>query len=233
MPCFHPLKAWKIHDQHQDEVEKLVVFNEPRDFYRYDEISLPCGQCIGCRLERSRQWAIRCVHEASLHDKNCFLTLTYDDEHLPTGNSLNVDDIQKFFKKLRRRIEPDRLRFFQCGEYGSINERPHHHCIVFGYDFPDRELFFQGVSGNVYRSAMLEDLWPYGFSSIGDVTFESAAYVARYVLKRLMVKMRMNITKVVSLNLSPCRADQVSVHLGLISINPMFTQKTLSRFRTD
>ena len=185
MPCFHPLTAWKILDEYQVGDKKFVVFKAPSRSWLYEKISLPCGQCIGCRLERSRQWAIRCVHEASLHDKNCFLTLTYDDEHLPKGNSLNVDDIQKFFKKLRRRIEPDKLRFFQCGEYGSLNARPHHHCIIFGYDFPDRELFFQGVSGNVYRSAMLEDLWPYGYSSIGDVTFESAAYVARYVLKKI------------------------------------------------
>lgn len=186
MPCFHPIPAWRAPSGYiTDPVnEKSIVFNNPNNPF-FESLMLPCGQCVGCRLERSRQWALRCVHEASLYDENCFLTLTYDDEHLPKGGSLNVEDIQLFIKRLRRRIEPKKLRFFQCGEYGSLNDRPHHHVLLFGYDFPDKEVFFNGLSGYVYRSPMLESLWPFGFSSIGDVTFESAAYVARYILKKV------------------------------------------------
>lgn len=187
MPCYHPLTAYRGRVCKPVHYGGQISFDHRNKGHPgVEEIQVPCGQCIGCRLERSRQWAIRCVHEASLHEKNCFITLTYDEQHLPENGSLNLDDIQKFMKKLRSRIAPERLRFFQCGEYGTDFHRPHHHCIIFGYDFPDKELFFKSSSGcRVYRSPLLEDLWEYGFSSIGDVTFESAAYVARYCLKKV------------------------------------------------
>lgn len=183
MACYHPLTAYRAPPGIETARGRIISFSPVQGF---EEILLPCGQCIGCRLERSRQWALRCVHEASLHENNCFLTLTYDDDHFPAGGSLQLPDIQNFFKRLRDRISPVRLRFFQCGEYGEKFSRPHHHVCLFGYDFPDKELFFrtrQGIS--VYRSPMLEDLWKYGFSSIGDLTFETAAYTARYVLKKI------------------------------------------------
>lgn len=183
MPCYHPLTAWRAPPLQVTRAGD-VVFNDPHDS-RYKEIQVACGQCIGCRLERSRQWAMRCVHEASLYDDNCFLTLTYDDAHLPPDWSLNTEDIQLFMKRLRRRIEPAKVRFFQCGEYGEQFGRPHHHVILFGYDFPDKELISRNIGNNVYRSDLLCDLWNKGFSSIGSVTFESAAYVARYILKKV------------------------------------------------
>jgi hypothetical protein len=125
------------------------------------------------------------VNEASLHDRNCFLTLTYAPEFLPENGSLNVEDIQGFFKRLRRRIEPLPLRYFQCGEYGSLLSRPHHHAILFGFDFPDKKLFQIRDGVKLYVSKMLSDLWPFGYSTIGEVTFESCAYVARYVTKKI------------------------------------------------
>lgn len=187
MPCYHPLTAYKGTVCKPVHRGGMISFDHRNKGHpNVKEIQIPCGQCIGCRLERSRQWAIRCVHEASLHDRNCFITLTYDDSHLPDKGSLQLEDIQNFMKRLRSEISPERLRFFQCGEYGSQLQRPHHHAIIFGYDFPDKELFFNSSSGcKVYRSPMLEKLWKYGFSSIGDVTFESAAYVARYCLKKM------------------------------------------------
>lgn len=184
MPCYHPLTAWRAPPLQVTRAGD-IVFNDPHDT-RYKQIQLACGQCIGCRLERSRQWALRCVHEASLYEDNCFLTLTYDDDHLPPDLSLNTEDIQLFMKRLRRRIEPKKVRFFQCGEYGEQFGRPHHHVILFGYDFPDKELVSRNFNGNnVYRSNLLCDLWDKGFSSIGAVSFESAAYVARYILKKV------------------------------------------------
>ena len=96
-------------------------------------LELPCGQCIGCRLERSRQWAMRCLHEASLYDSNSFITLTYDDSNLPYGGSLNYEDFQKFMKRLRKRIN-SKVRFYMGGEYGSEGTmRPHFHACLFGY----------------------------------------------------------------------------------------------------
>lgn len=182
MPCFHPLKAWRTLPGTADRKGRTINFTPTGG----KEILLPCGQCVGCRLERSRQWALRCVHEASLHEDNCFITLTYNDNYLPENGSLNLEDIQNFFKRFRKKIEPLKLRFFQCGEYGSLLSRPHHHACIFGYDFPDKELFFRSTIGNnVYRSKMLEALWPFGYSSIGELTFETAAYTARYIMKKI------------------------------------------------
>ena len=163
--------------------KRSIVFN-PRFGLTDRPISVPCGQCIGCRLERSRQWAVRCVHEASLYENNCFLTLTYDDAHLPSDLSLNLVHFQNFMKRLRKRYGKG-IRFFHCGEYGENFGRPHYHAIIFNFDLPDRVLWSQRDGVNLYSSDILRSLWPYGFSSVGDVTFESAAYVARYVIKKV------------------------------------------------
>lgn len=144
-------------------------------------MTIPCGYCIGCRLERSRQWAMRCVHEAMLHRKNCFITLTFSPQALKDrgSGSLRKRDFQLFIKKLRKRFGKG-IRYLHCGEYGSKRGRPHYHACIFGFDFPDKQPF----RGNLSRSKILEELWPYGFSTIGELTFESAAYVARYVVKK-------------------------------------------------
>jgi hypothetical protein len=177
MACFHPLQAYQTSDG-------SIIFSERKgDVVR--SLSLPCGQCRGCRLERSRQWAVRCMHEASLHEENCFITLTYDNDHCPSDRSLNYGDYQRFMKRFRKRFKDSTIRFYMAGEYGEKFERPHFHACIFGFNFPDRTLWKRTPSGAfIYRSKLLEDLWPFGYSSIGDVTFESAAYVARYVMKK-------------------------------------------------
>jgi len=177
MACFHPLQAYQTSDG-------SIIFSERKgDVVR--SLSLPCGQCRGCRLERSRQWAVRCMHEASLHEKNCFITLTYDNDHCPTDRSLNYGDFQRFMKRFRKRFKDSTIRFYMAGEYGEKFERPHFHACIFGFNFPDLTLWKRTPSGAlIYRSKSLEDLWPFGYSSVGDVTFESAAYVARYVMKK-------------------------------------------------
>lgn len=146
-------------------------------------MSVSCGQCIGCRLEKSRQWAVRCMHEAQLHDQNCFLTLTYSK--VPAGGSVNVAHFQKFMKRLRRRIAPTRVSFFHCGEYGEALGRPHYHAAVFGYDFPDKRRWKESHSGPLYVSTLLDEVWSHGYCTIGALTFESAAYIARYVTKKI------------------------------------------------
>lgn len=173
--CFHPLKAWQEVDSRQ------VFFYERKDS---NPITLPCGQCVGCRLERSRQWAVRCTHEAKLHKANSFITLTYSPDFFPPNGSLDYKHFQDFLKRLCKRV--GKVRFYMAGEYGDDFMRPHFHALIFGYDFPDKVVFKSLSSGSfIYRSALLESLWPYGFSSIGDCTFESAAYVARYVMKKV------------------------------------------------
>lgn len=143
---------------------------------------LPCGQCIGCRLERSRQWAVRMMHEASLHDENCFVTLTYDDMHLPLDGSLDKTAFPVFMRKLRKRGV--KARYFHCGEYGERG-RPHYHACIFGFSFPDKVPWTSRNGIPVHRSALLEECWSAGLSEIGSLTFESAAYVARYVTKKI------------------------------------------------
>ncbi len=148
-------------------------------------MEVACGQCLGCRLDHSRMWAIRMVHEAATHENNSFITLTYDPEHLPKDGSLNKKHFQNFMKKLRHRIEPIRVRYYQCGEYGEKLTRPHYHAALFGYDFQDKELLTQQQDHNLYTSQMLSDTWGMGFVTLGELTFESAAYCARYVTKKI------------------------------------------------
>lgn len=148
-------------------------------------LSLPCGRCIGCRLERARQWAVRLLHESEMHEDSSFITLTYDDEHLPSNRSLSVPVTQLFMKRLRHRVGVP-IRFFLCGEYGERLGRPHYHALIFGYAFPDKVLLSESNGVRLYRSEMLEDVWGFGFCSIGSVTFDSACYVAKYATKKVL-----------------------------------------------
>jgi len=124
------------------------------------------------------------MHESQLHACSSFLTLTYRPESLPADGSLNKKHFQDFMKRLRERLGIS-LRYFHCGEYGEKFARPHYHCILFGYDFPDRVFYRPAEGGALYTSSLLDDVWGHGHCIIGDVTFESAAYVARYVTKKV------------------------------------------------
>ncbi len=149
-------------------------------------MEVPCGQCIGCRLDYAQEWAIRCMHEASLSDNNAFITLTYRDSDLPQFGSLKKSHFQDFMKRLREHLAPKRIRFYHCGEYGEKYLRPHYHALIFGYSFPDRRLWSYGhAKMPLFRSALLEAKWPHGHSSIGELTKESAGYCARYSLKKV------------------------------------------------
>lgn len=184
MVCYAPLSAFRA----LGSVGSPIHFGKaPLGAYR--SFKVPCGQCAGCRLERSRQWAVRCMHEASLHDRNCFITLTYDDDHLPYGMTLVLKDFQDFMKRLRFKYGSG-IRFFHCGEYGDRTGRPHYHACLFNHDFEDREYYRSNARGDrVYTSKALDELWGHGFCTVGDVTFDSAAYVARYVMKKITGEM--------------------------------------------
>ena len=121
-----------------------------------------------------------------MHPENCFLTLTYDRANLPIDYSVHPRVMQLFFKKLRKSIFPKKVRFFLGAEYGDLNLRPHYHIILFNHSFPDKIFYETTPQGNeLYTSPTLSKLWPYGLSTLGSVTFESAAYTARYATKKI------------------------------------------------
>lgn len=182
MPCYKPLQGYRA--RHVNESGKRSIVFNAKEGFQDRPVEVPCGRCIGCRLERSRQWAIRCVHEASLWPDNAFVTLTYDDSHVPPGGTLVKKDYQDFMKRLRHHF-PQKIRYFQCGEYGETTHRPHYHACLFNMDFPDKEFYTERQGVRLYFSPMLQDVWGKGFCTIGDVTFESAAYVARYIMKKV------------------------------------------------
>lgn len=223
MPCFKPINAWRSKTLNENG-KRPIVFNI-RDAYLDMPITVPCGKCIGCRLEKSRQWAIRCMHEASLYEDNCFITLTFKNSNLPKDGSLDVEIFQRFMKRLRRRCEGtsqvwnekkqkyiNPIRVFYCGEYGTVCKncskskilcecgnfvkalgRPHFHACIFNYDFKDKYAWSRRNGHTYYRSDLLEDLWNYqGHCIIGDLTFESAGYTARYVTKKLDGKLALD-----------------------------------------
>lgn len=227
MSCYHPLRAFdtglltdnfkpkykicgpdvdRIHVPHTYVRNGEITKSSKQvwqDRWITDYIPVPCGQCVGCRLDYSRQWADRCLLEAREWECNAFITLTYDPEHLPelkqvvdveTGEtfmwpSLVPDDLTKFMKDLRRYYEHhynyDNIRFYACGEYGDEGGRPHFHLILFNCPIPDKQyLYTNHEHEKIYTSASLSKIWKKGIVGIGEVTWNSAAYVARYVMKK-------------------------------------------------
>lgn len=182
MPCYTPLTGYYSADVGSSG-KRGITFIRSASFSGVP-LRLPCGQCIGCRLERSRQWAVRCMHERQLHAENVFVTLTYED--VPEGNTLVKRDLQLFMKRLRKKYGAG-VRFYACGEYGDTTYRPHYHAILFNHWFDDRKFFKRGKRDGevIFTSAKLDDIWGLGQCTLGDVTFDSAAYVARYVVKKI------------------------------------------------
>lgn len=145
--------------------------------YKYGKgsiLPLPCGRCLACKQAKAREWAVRCTLEASLYQENCFLTLTYDDDHLPNDMKDVRVHLTGFIRSLRDRGYA--IRYFGCGEKGTLSERKHGHLILFGF-YP------HDVRNN--HSKLLSECWPYGYVFIGDCTFESCQYVARYAVKKI------------------------------------------------
>ena len=182
MPCYRPLKAWRTTDDTVNG-KKAIAFKKSANCTT--PLNLPCGTCIGCKLSRSLVWAIRCVHESQLHVENSFITLTYAPEHLPLDGSLLKSHCQNFIKKLRRTYPSKTIRYYMCGEYGENLSRPHYHFCLFGLDFPDKEIYKESEGIITYQSATLENTWGKGFCTIGELNFDTAAYTARYITKKI------------------------------------------------
>uniref|UniRef100_A0AAU8B6Y6 Replication initiator protein n=1 Tax=Dulem virus 106 TaxID=3145583 RepID=A0AAU8B6Y6_9VIRU len=219
MACYHPLVgiADGINPGTGKTHYKILPYNEKyfTDAYYKDKVvTIPCGQCVGCRLAYSREWANRCMMELEYHDSAYFVTLTYNDDHLPrsyypdqeTGEALpsftlNKRDCQLFMKRLRKAKPDDHIRFFLAGEYGDQTFRPHYHAIIFGLHLDDLVLYKKSPQGFLYyNSPCIQRAWstvvtrensitplavPIGYAVVAEVTWETCAYTARYVMKKL------------------------------------------------
>lgn len=170
---------------------KTISWSQKTFSKEFATFQLPCGKCIECRLEYARTWAIRCVHEAQMHEENCFITLTYSDEHL-SSPILQYRDFQLFMKRLRFAYPNKQIGVFVTGEYGEENKRPHWHAILFGWRPSDLHYFRSNDRGDdLFTSATLDALWGKNDperrpNEVGDVTFHSAGYCARYAAKKLV-----------------------------------------------
>lgn len=221
MPCYHPLRRWWFGEVDEDGKQINAMVTPWQQDYLYSRRvgfaripgewdgkewsqEIPCGKCIGCRLEYSRQWANRCTLEAEEWENNWFLTLTYDNEHLPFKECVNVktgeltgeftpslqpDDMTKFMKDLRRYWEyhygENNIRFYLCGEYGGKTARPHYHLILFNINIHDLKPCGRSKSGAMqWDSEVIRKIWGKGLIGIGRCTYNSCAYTARYMLKK-------------------------------------------------
>ena len=191
MKCLFPVRM------HRSTIDGTISHsshkvNSPTDVWRR------CGQCINCKLHRSQSWAIRLTHESKMHERSCFVTLTYSDDNLPKFGSLNYDDVTLFIKKLRSFLDyanKKPISYFYVGEYGTNFSRPHYHLCLFGTDFSD-DIVYKGKKNKLeissksgdhsyYKSSFATDLWSSGFVDIGTLNFQMAMYVSKYVTKSL------------------------------------------------
>lgn len=133
-----------------------------------------CGQCMPCRINKSREWTHRLLLEQRVHKESAFVTLTYDNDHIPEGGNLSPRHVTLYLKKLRRYIEPYRLRYFAVGEYGEKTWRPHYHMALFGL--------------GINHSKIIDKKWEKGLTMTGDLTKDSARYMVGYVTKKMTKK---------------------------------------------
>lgn len=210
MPCYHPLKAFITGDLTENGKQEYIVTHGEGTFLPLEEaekrigrhiqsrvhvrvagsrlslvdfVPVPCGKCIGCRLEYSRKWAVRSCLEAASHEDNSFITLTYDNENLPADGKLSKRPLQLFIKRLRK--TGAHVRYLACGEYGERTHRPHFHLIAFGYCPSDLETLYTKDGITYYRSESLQKIWGLGNVLVGDMNFRTCAYVARYCMKKI------------------------------------------------
>lgn len=188
MPCYEPQplyrtpKGWRFAPKTGDRIPGLLP------------LYVGCKKCIGCRLEYSRQWAVRSVHEAQFHEDNWFFTLTFNEKFIPKDLSLDTKTIQGFWKRLRKARPSEKFKYYAAGEYGDEKNRPHYHASVFGLSLPDLYSTFKSSEGyQMFSSTAIERAWSdfgdvFGNVYIAPLTFETAAYTARYIVKKITGK---------------------------------------------
>lgn len=224
--CTSPLLAWRT-------AGGDVVFVERMGKDVVHELQLPCKQCMECRLARSRHWAMRCLHEGSLYERNAYVTLTYDDANLPVRGDLRYRDFQLFMKRLRKWNGGD-VRFYMCGEYGGRTGRPHYHAILFGVDFDDRQLYRMSGEFPVDRSNVLRRLWKYGDAFVGNLSFESAAYIARYCVQKITgSNAKYHYARSSDPVFGPVFNYQITPEFNKMSLKPGIGAPWLDKFKSD
>lgn len=192
MACTNPSYAFDC-GINPDTGKRAIKFLPPRvDLYsrevleaRYGKgniILLPCGKCLSCRISKSKEWAVRCVLEAKSYSSNYFLTLTFDNEHYQP--EANKRPLQLFLKKLRKKYKG--LRYFGCGEFGTETNRFHNHLILFNCDIKDLKFIGKSKNGPYFESEEIRNLWGNGHIMITEFSYNTAAYVARYTLKKIL-----------------------------------------------
>lgn len=203
MACYRPLAGVRIGQTVKGKPKYNIVSMTDHaldDFPKEDVIQIPCGKCLGCRMDYARHWQHRLLMEKQCHDSAWFCTMTYDEDHVPkliledeSGSLVALDnlckkDVQDFIKRLRDHFPEDHLRYFCVGEYGGQTGRSHYHMIIFGLHLTDvkEKIGIKSVNGEqVYHSEEFEKIWSKGICELGTVTPESCSYVARYVTKKL------------------------------------------------
>ena len=196
MACRTPIRMYRRKEGRDRVTGSWPLVSNPRDGCIDLPVEIPCGRCIHCRLANSRGKTIRLVHELQYHDTACFLTLTYDDDNIPIGpkgvptlTRGQKGDVTLFLKRLRHFLPNYELKYFNCGEYGDRTARPHHHIVLYGYDFIEDRQLVQSSPMKLYSSNFLDSVWQKGGCRIGTVTWDSASYVASYCVKKLTGEM--------------------------------------------
>jgi len=183
MPCFSPVTGWRSRETSPTTRKRNLVYNI-RQGYTDIRAVRPCGNCVGCRVRKARNWAIRLQNEARCHENNLFVTLTYDSEHLPKNGSIDPIHPEKFMRGLRKKFG-DGIRSFGCAEYGDKRQRPHYHLILFNFNFPDLKKLKKIKGKQYYSSKIADQIWKKGLIAISTVSYDTMNYVAGYVTKKL------------------------------------------------
>lgn len=218
MACYHPLKVAWYGEVTTNHKKKYEFVNPDYDDYKsaVEVKDIPCGKCMGCRIEYSRQWATRCMLEAKKYKYNAFINLTYDEEHVhhTTGHTIEGEeidrltlyppDVTKFMKDLRRYFDynykEQGIKFYLCGEYGDTTGRPHYHIVAFNIHIRDLIPFYKNAEGDqIYISETIAKIWKKGQITVGEVTWQSCAYTARYVMKKRKGKDAEEIYKILGI----------------------------------
>lgn len=218
MTCYEPVKAYRSKVVNPATGKRGLAFRLTDRVMEGQLVTIPCGRCKGCRSDRARDWGIRCAHEAQVCEGgSVFVTLTYDQEHLPPDLSVSKREVQLWMKRLREVVPQGvKLRFYGASEYGEKRKRPHYHYLVYGYDFPDRTLYKTTEAGHrLWCSELLSGSWGKGLVTFGAVTFQSARYCAGYIMDK-------------ELGVSRGRYDRVRPDTGeVVKVEPEFSTMSL------
>lgn len=220
MPCYKPVTGYFDKDGRFTQKETDL----PGE--------IPCGKCIGCRLDRAQEWSIRCWHESQLHWENSFVTLTYDNDHVPKDYSINPEHLTKFIRSLRKKNRDTKIRYYGVGEYGEQTLRPHYHVLLFGFEPKDKVIYGENKQGdNQYESEYLDAIWKKGKTITGNVTMQSAGYCARYIMK----KIGGDLAEKHYQRVNPLTGElhQVLPEFARMSTKPGIAHEWFKKFKTD